>query len=167
MLRVLFVIFCTIISLINFYYPLHFGYSETSNFYTHFTFMFVHLGSYHLIINLYVFYTLYEVLEKKLGSYALWLPLLVSFLASFLCEYKIPTIGLSGVIFSMLALFFVFYRLKRSNYILNAFILSIGLVVGYYSNVNIKLHIVCFLSSLVIGIAIKEVFRFRKLVDVL
>ena len=167
MLRVLFIIFCTIISLINLYYPLHFGYSETSNFYTHFTFMFVHLGSYHLIINLYVFYTLYEVLEKKLGSYALWLPLLVSFLASFICEYKIHTIGLSGVIFSMLALFFVFYRLKRSNYIMNALILSIGLVVGYYSNMNIKLHIVCFLSSLVIGIVIKEVFRFRKLVDIL
>ena len=167
MLRVIFVIFCTIISLTNFYYPLHFGYSETSNFYTHLTFMFVHSGLSHLIINLYVFYTLYEVLEKKLGSYALWLPLLVSFLASFICQYKIPTIGLSGVVFSMLALFFVFYRLKRSNYILNALILSIGLVVGYYSNVNIKLHIVCFLSSLVIGIVIKEVIGFRKLVDVL
>jgi len=167
MLRVLFIIFCTIISLINFYYPLHFGYSETSNFYTHFTFMFVHIGLYHLIINLYVFYTLYEVLEKKLGSYALWLPLLVSFLASFICEYKIPTIGLSGVVFSMLALFFVFYRLKKSNYILNTLILSIGLIVGYFYNVNIKLHIVCFLSSLVIGIVIKEVIGFRKLVDVL
>jgi len=141
------------------------GYSTTSPFYTHITFMFIHATIFHLAINLFAFYKLYDAIEKKLGSYALWLPLVISFLASFICEYKLPTVGSSGIVFAMAGIFFALYILKRESYIINAIIFPIGFILGYCTNVNIELHFTCMVIGFLVGLLINNIQSVNRTVE--
>ncbi|MBV5282164.1 MAG: rhomboid family intramembrane serine protease [Paludibacter sp.] len=119
--------------------------------------MLVHRNLYHLFMNMLVYYQLYNVVGKKVGSDAAFvIPFFISFVASFMCEYSLPTIGASGLVYTLMGMFFILYRLETKTYIFNAVILSISGTVGYFTHVNVKLHLICFVFGILSGVVLNE-----------
>lgn len=78
------------------------GFSVYSEWWTHLTFAFQHVGWVHLIINSLVFINVFGLLEKRIKWYVLFPVIYLSSVASslfFLSE--LPTVGCSGMIYSM------------------------------------------------------------------
>lgn len=151
-MKYLFIILCTLISIINWYYPLNFGYSQSSSVLSHFTYIFVHANIIHLGMNMFVFWKLYDYVKYlKFG-------IIIAFIASFYCNMHV-TVGASGVIFALLGIFYAKYKFKPKFYITNFSFLAIASVVGYFSNVNVKLHLVCLSVGFIMAFFYKYVLR--------
>lgn len=147
-MKYLFIILCTVLSIVNWITPLDFGYTESSAFYTHFTYLFVHANVVHLALNMYIFWKLYDtIMSKKLFYFAL--P--ISVISSFLFSMPVPTVGASGVLFALLGIIYTTNYITKKIYIQNLVIIIISTIIGYFANVNIAIHILCLLFGLATG----------------
>jgi len=145
-MKLIFIIICSTISVLNWITPFYFGYSELSPAYTHFTYIFVHANIIHLFLNMFVFWKLYDYL----GWFELLLSFIVAFVASFYA-YNLTTVGASGVVFALLGIFYTQYKFPLKYYFKNALIIGLATLIGYFSNVNIILHLLCLGGGLVMG----------------
>lgn len=96
-----------VLSFIVFYclFDLELGYTTTSKFYTHITYMFQHSGIIHLAINSIAFFVMFHNLQKLLNIWIVISSILVcGFTASFLSMYDIPTVGASSMIYAMVGI---------------------------------------------------------------
>lgn len=82
------------------------GYSSQSPLYTHFTYMFQHANLLHLIINTYTFFILFKRLSATLPVTRLILyTYTAAVITSFCSKHTTPTIGASGMIMALLAIY--------------------------------------------------------------
>ena len=131
------------------------GYSITSPFYTHFTYMFSHASWLHIILNTYVFMVMYRVVKPYVKH--LWLVIiLIAFLASFLVEYSLPTMGASGMVYSMIGMFLwlvvskVVSFPKRKNLILFIVSIILSFLISYFKESSATLlHFYCMVLGFV------------------
>ena len=151
-MKYLFINFCIFLWIVQ----VKIGYAIGTDIKTHFAFMFCHVGFIHLAMNMFVFYQLYDVLHKKLGLFLLPSCVIISFVSSFLCEYSIPTMGASGIIFSMIGMVFAFYKFEKKAYITNSIMFALSFIIGYFTHQNILLHFVCMVAGFIIGLIIKN-----------
>lgn len=118
------------------------GYYSDSGIFTHLTFHFAHASVWHLAGNALCFYVL-----TRRGVY--WKELCASFLLATLCSFiaphKLPTIGMSGLIFALYGI-----KLSRLSKLSTRFLIQTALVLilpGITGKVNVWLHIVCLISG--------------------
>lgn len=123
------------------------GYTETSPFYTHFTYILAHANPVHLFINMFVFWKVYD----RVGIEGFIAGLMAGILASFIA-YSKETVGASGLIFGMMGFMYVVRTISFKNYLIVAFWITVGSLIGLLSqNVNIMLHLVALFIGVVIG----------------
>jgi hypothetical protein len=77
--------------------------------------------------------------------------LCVAFVASFYAIMPLPTVGASGVIFSMIGIVYATFNLPAKLYFKNGLIIAIACVIGYFVNMNIALHLYFLGGGLVVG----------------
>jgi membrane associated rhomboid family serine protease len=88
-------------------FGLELGYTDSSLWYTHFTYMFQHAGIVHLLLNSIAFISLFTALEKQVNKWLLSACIIaISFLASFAAMHDMPTVGASGMVYAMIGMFF-------------------------------------------------------------
>ncbi|MDR0823889.1 MAG: rhomboid family intramembrane serine protease [Prevotella sp.] len=138
---------------------LELGYTNQSPLYTHFTYMFQHSGVVHLIINSLAFTGMFRTMEKFVNMWILSASIIaVSFAASFIAMYDIPTVGASAMIYAMFGLFFGMTIYSKNikiadtkKYLLFLSVVLISLIISFFKhNSNFVLH----LSSMIVGFII-------------
>ena len=88
-------------------FGLELGYTNNTPIYTHATYMFQHSGVIHLTINSLAFTGMFRTMEKFVNKWFLSAIIITtSFAASFTAIYNIPTVGASGMIYTMIGMFF-------------------------------------------------------------
>ena len=127
-MKYIFIALCLLLSLINWIHPIM-GYTATSGLYTHFTYIFAHANIFHLAINLFVFWKLYDMV----GKYSFMVSFLIAAVMSFFAIMSVPTVGASGLTFAMLGMFYLIQPLKWEYYLYNLIIIVIALFIGYYA----------------------------------
>ena len=121
------------------------GYYYLSPFYTHFTYMFQHVGWMHLIFNSLAFIGLYRALSQV--KWLLPKIIFFSFIASYTSVYLVPTVGASSMVYVMIGMLFGLIktrRIKIKN--LYVFMFSVGLMltVSFFKHSsNSWLHVWC------------------------
>lgn len=118
------------------------GYYSGSSILTHLTFHFAHASVWHLAGNALCFYV---ITRKGANWKELCVSLLLATLCSFIAPHKLPTIGLSGLIFALYGI-----RLMRLNNLSTRFLIQTLLVLiipGLTGKVNVWLHISCLVSG--------------------
>lgn len=82
------------------------GYSQNSPLYTHFIYMFGHNGLIHLFVNLISFFSLFNFLSKVISPAILFIYVYLSaVIASFFSSASLPTVGASGMICALIAIY--------------------------------------------------------------
>ncbi|NDW19414.1 rhomboid family intramembrane serine protease [Dysgonomonas sp. 216] len=148
-------------------FGLELGYTATSMFYTHITYMFQHLSIIHLAINSIAFIVMFHNLQKLLNIWIIIASIFVcGFAASFLSMYDIPTVGASSMIYAMVGIDIGMTLLCKEIKIANTrryllFICGLALcllISAFIHNSNFLIHI----YSLIFGFIVSVVFSIHK-----
>ena len=134
------------------------GYSDTSPWWTHFTYVFPHSGFFHLFINSIAYFSLFNLLKQR---YSKWLllsvPYIIAVVMSLFSSYPIPTVGASGMIYSMIGFFIGLVIIKRIRFkhrwYLGVFIfgMSLGFIISFFKeSSNTLLHGLCLVAGAII-----------------
>ena len=131
------------------------GYSKISSLHTHFTYVFQHANVFHLIVNSLSFLSLYKAIKGIPAYRFLSVSYIIAVIASFLSEKDIPTIGASGLIYSMAGVFFTTCIIGRRMCILDKKLFYftimctvISLLAGFIGS---STNNVCHVISLLLG----------------
>lgn len=121
-----------------------------------FVYMFAHANGIHLFINVLTFFTLTQYMNGTLLQYT---PFAIAVLATFGSENDMQTVGLSGVLYAMLATCAYYFDKYRWKIILGA--ISVNAFYMIFGNVNVILHSLCFLYSLIITFLYERFYQNR------
>ena len=141
-------------------FDLSLGYTTTSPFYTHWTFMFQHASIIHLVMNSLAFIGMFRVMKSFINKYRLFLLIvLISFAASFLSECSLPTVGCSSMVYALIGLFFgglfcgiIRLKEKKQFYIFCFSVLSMMTFSFFNPSSNFLVHFFSLLFGFVVGI---------------
>lgn len=98
-------IFVFLFLIVYYLFGLELGYTTTSMFYTHITYMFQHSGIIHILFNSVAFIVMFYNLQKLMNTWIIVISILLcGFAASFLSMYNIPTVGASSMIYTMVGI---------------------------------------------------------------
>lgn len=147
--------------IVHIYMSNELGYSTSSPVWTHITYQFQHLSWVHLIFNSLTFLSFCKVLQKAIPLYLiLAYAYFASIIISFFSELDLPTVGASGMIYTMSGMFIsislIGEKLKIVDYKkFSLFLLAIAIaliisVVKPY--INSSCHFLGLLSGIIIGI---------------
>lgn len=131
------------------------GYVDGST-YQRFIYMFAHANIIHLAVNLIAFFSISQMVK---GTWLQYTPFLSAYLATYGTECTIPTIGLSGVIYAMLATITFYFEKSRWRILSFAFIANA--VYYFIGSVNVGLHVLSFAYSLIFTL-IYNLYERRK-----
>jgi membrane associated rhomboid family serine protease len=107
----------TILLLITFIFTDISGVSVDSGVLSHFTYQFMHANLLHLVLNIYPLFLLIRLLKQLVNPLFLVLfTYMVSVLTSFIAIYPTPTVGASGVVYALLAVFLFYVKTKKINF---------------------------------------------------
>ena len=99
-------LFILIFILVYCFYGKELGFTSTSLWYTHFTYMFQHAGWIHLIMNSIAFVGIFRVLKAFYRKRVICTIILISaYCSSLFSSHSIPTMGASGMIYAMFGMF--------------------------------------------------------------
>lgn len=92
--------------LVYLFFDTSLGYTNTSPFYTHFTYLFQHASVIHLLLNSISFIVVCTLLERIM-KWRVFIPIsfAIGFIASFFAVYELPTVGISSVIYAIIGLY--------------------------------------------------------------
>lgn len=140
------------------------GFYYLSPFYTHFTYMFQHVGWMHLILNSLAFIGLYRALSKQL-KFVLPRIIWIAFICSFMSVYLVPTVGASGMIYAMLGMCLGLQftgQWKLQNLKLVLFSIVAMLMISFFKHTsNFGLHVWCLVFG-ILDIMFSNLFRYGK-----
>lgn len=137
------------------------GYSQNSPLYTHFLYMFAHAGFIHLIINLISFLSLFSFLSKVIPPVWLFLySYLSAVFASFFSSGPQPTVGASGMVCGLIAIYAILPLLgkkliiqNRKKYLLWIIYTSIALITSFFfTSVNSANHFFALLAGAIFSV---------------
>lgn len=124
--------------------PHIYGMCEDKEWYTHFTYQFLHVSMWHLAINLWSMWTL--TTTYKIRIWHLITAYLIS--ASPFFYGDIPTVGLSGMCFALMGV--IWYQVLRVK-LYHIWIVGFILVGYLFPASNAKLHLYCYAIGFIIG----------------
>lgn len=137
------------------------GYSDTSPLYTHFTYMLQHASLIHLTLNTISFLSFFAILKKVINPCLLTAyAYTAALIASFLSIHPKPTVGASGMIYALIAIY-ITLTLKgkkmaltdKRKYILWLIFLILSTAITALSpNINNLNHLSAFLIGIIFGI---------------
>ena len=133
------------------FFGVELGYTDTSEWYTHITYMFQHSTLIHLCVNLFSFMVMWLYLQRYMKQLYIMPVFIIAFVASFLpyTSFIVPTVGVSGAIYAMMGMLMPFIY-KNKNFYIYILSILIVLVVSFINpNINFFIHLYC----LVLGIA--------------
>ena len=143
------------------YCPLSKGTSEAEGFWIgiipHLTYMFLHAGIIHLLINSFSFVSAWIIMKRFYRKgYFYVVPFALAFLTSFipLCIFDKPTVGVSGVVYAMIGMILPYFNFKKTY----LFYLSIALslIVSFFiHSSNFYLHLFCFIGGVLFTVFYK------------
>lgn len=140
---------------VYYFFGLELGYTVTSPWWTHVTYMFQHANVWHLLLNSFSWWVLFKALER---FYRPWViaagAMLVAVVASWLCVYSVPTVGASGMIYALMGAFLMLvatgklvYR-RRADLILLIVSVVTFLVIGFIKHNSAGLlHLLCLVAG--------------------
>lgn len=129
------------------------GFTAHSPLYTRLTYMFVHIGFLHLVINIMSFYQLFRTLTVRINQYILSVAMIVgAMLATIGSEQALPTVGASGMVAFMLGCLAVSVSSKKI-WISVAIIAAVCVLQSFFFPVNNAVHLLAFIYGAVFGIA--------------
>jgi membrane associated rhomboid family serine protease len=137
-----------------------FGYSLTSPWWTHFTYVAEHTNAIHLIINSVAFISVFRILQRFENKYKL---LAISYFSavfmSFFAAYELPTVGASGMVYALIGVFIALILRneirfpKKRELIIFFSVIVISLTLSYFkSSSNFALHFLCLVSGFVLKV---------------
>lgn len=138
------------------------GYSSSSPIWTHATYQFQHLNWTHLLLNSFAFLSLCKVLRKALPlSLILTYAYFASVIISFFSELDLPTVGASGMIYTMSGMFIAISLIGEKLRIVDGkkfslFLLGITIALilsAIKPHINFFCHLLGLISGIIIGIA--------------
>ena len=132
-----------------------YGVSSASPWWTHFTYPFIHGSLIHLLSNI---YALWFCLKKKTSPKILLPIYLMSVLASFIVSSSIPTVGISGMIFSIIGISLTSAPTKK-NIIYVTIILISCFIIPHIAG---AIHFVCFILGLTVSAIYKNINHFKN-----
>lgn len=112
--------------------------------YERITYMFSHANLIHLGINILGFFVMYNLLKNTIFIYTQFI---FAYIATFGSEMAIPTVGLSGCVYAMFGSLF-YYLDKQGKIRLGFTSLLCNLIMLVGGNVNVMLHLLSFVYSL-------------------
>ena len=133
------------------FFGVELGYTDTSEWYTHITYMFQHSTLIHLCVNLFSFIAMWLALQRCMKQRLILPVFAIAVVASFLpyTSFSTPTVGVSGAVYAMMGMLMPFIY-KNKNFYIYILSILIVLVVSFINpNINFFIHLYC----LVLGIA--------------
>lgn len=134
--------------------------TQTSAFYTIFTYMFLHGGLIHLVMNMFALNSygkMSEILFKKFYLFLYLISGIISGLAVWFTTTK-PTIGASGAICGLIGANFIYHLLKKTPYIKGiAFDVIILIAISFIPFVSWIGHLAGFLAGSLIMVLILNI----------
>lgn len=137
------------------------GYSTQSPLYTHFTYMFQHANIIHLIINTYSYTTLFNKLSAtipplRLATYTYSAALITSFCSA----HPTPTVGASGMIMALLAIYITLPILGKKLTIVSqkrfytwvTFTLLTATITSWLPAINALNHLFAFITGTLLAL---------------
>lgn len=161
-----------LLTVVYLFFGLELGYTATSPWWTHVTYMFQHSGWLHLLLNAVAFYSLFGLLQRFFRP---WLIVSVMFASafgwSFVCVYPLPVVGSSGLVYAMLGMYFMLVSVGkiryRNRFDLHLAIVSVAtfLLISFLKHNSAGLlHLLCLISGYVTAFIIISFNNFiRKL----
>lgn len=140
------------------------GFTATSPFYTHITWMFMHGGWVHLGLNCFSFYVMFRAVERFIHPWALVVVMItVCIASSYALHYTVPVVGASGMVYVLVGLYFrlivggkLVYPSKLAMVVgVSSVVLSIA-ISFYKSNSAAAVHLFCLIEGFIIGLVIKK-----------
>lgn len=128
---------------------------------SHITYMFLHAGIIHLLINSLSFISAWIIMKRfyKKGYFYL-VPFVLAFLTSFipLCIFDKPTVGVSGVVYAMVGMILPYFNFKKAY--LFYLSIAVSLIVSFFiHSSNFYLHLFCF----IVGVLFTVFYKINKL----
>lgn len=124
--------------------PYTFGLYEGMDWYARFTYQFLHASVWHLLINLWNLYGI--ATTYRLRIWHLVMAYLIS--ASPFFYREIPTIGLSGMCFSLMGI--IWYQVLHAK-LYHCWIISFILIGFLFPGTDSRLHLYCYAIGFIIG----------------
>lgn len=127
------------------------GYTETSPWWTMFTYNLVHLSFLHLLVNSFVIYSYWRLFRKHLCRAPLFLLLaFTSVFAAILSADTTPTVGASSIGYSMIGIFLALYNISKieKGKLLLLVMASFFIPAIFSPHINTLNHAVSFITSL-------------------
>lgn len=128
------------------------GYTNTSPWYTHFTYIFQHANFIHWLLNSIAFISMCIVLSRFLKWYLVQ-AFIIATIVSFFSDYDLPTVGISGVVYAMIGMFIslTFNTINNQKRAILYSCVFISLGVSFFKeNSNFILHLICLLSGFIL-----------------
>jgi len=127
------------------------GYSESSAWYTHFTYMWQHGSWLHLLLNAFSFAVLFNLVKRFFHPAIIMLVIIfMAWAGSYMVGYDQPVVGASGMVYALMGMYFslVFVgKLKYTkieNLVLSLFSVGVFLLISIFKqNSAGLLHLVC------------------------
>lgn len=125
--------------------------SDSSPWWTLFTFNFVHVSFLHYLINVFIFYTYSRVLNKKDILPVCILSLVITPIAAYLTAQSVPTCGFSAVISVIMGYYLT--KVSRKFFFKAMALILFSYVFTYLCSkgVNTGIHAVSFFTSLAVS----------------
>lgn len=160
-MRTFFILTCLIIYGASFFVDVRpLGFTDSSPLFTHYSYMFTHLGFGHLLINLIgIFGFSTAVRRYDVSSTAFLAAMLCAVAASMGTGMDLPTVGASGVSYALMGIYTA-YNFKYTWLASVIVIISIMLFAGQYNHANTSLHLLAFIYGFIIY-AIKNLWTKR------
>lgn len=125
------------------------GFYTNSNLITHLIYPFFHANILHLAFNVYCLGIIINALHRAeainiihsfVASY------IIGIACSYISEYSLPTIGLSGLIYSLIGMYTYLRLMNSGKWTILAVILLNG-IAYFVGTTNVLIHITCFVGG--------------------
>lgn len=136
------------------------GYSDTSPLYTHFCYMFQHANLLHLTLNTISYLSFFTILKKIINPVLLFIyAYTAALIASFPSTHPTPTVGASGMIYTLIAIYIILTLKgkkmtitdKRKYTLWLIFLIISTAITALSPNINNLNHLSAFLTGIIIG----------------
>ena len=167
-MKLLFILLFILVYLI---FGLEIGYTTTSPWYTHITYMFQHGSWWHLVLNSIAFYSLYLALERIYRPSVIALFAVTSaFVCSWLCmRYTQPVVGASGMIYAMIGMYLYLvsigiYKYKNRRTLIFSLLVIVASLISSFFHRNSAglLHLLCLCSGFAFASSTGKLCRIPK-----
>lgn len=135
------------------------GVSDTSPWWSLFTYNFVHLSFIHLLVNSIAFISYWHILKRYLNVYIVAvISIFVSVISAYWGSCPMPTVGSSAIIYAFIGIYAVTIPLAKRELVKFFFMVLFSFVfTGLFAqSINTKIHIYSFTLSVVISLLIRR-----------